>query len=204
MTRHWRPALAVFCALVVALLAAQVLLHGPMLEFDLGISSWWAAHRRAWLTQLMAAVSAAHEQVPLLVATLLLMLWCRRRRDGAGVRGLLAVPAAMVLNVALKDSFRRARPVLDDPLVHLATYSFPSGHAVASTVFYGMLCVLVFRRTQSRRSRALAATLAAVMVPLVAFSRVYLGAHFLSDVTAGIAVGTLVVLLFSRWSAPAP
>ena len=204
MARHWRLSLGLFCLLVVALLAAQVLLHGPMLEIDRGISFWWAAHRRPWLTEAMLAVSTAHGQLPLLAATLVLMLWRGRKRDGPAVRGLLAVPAAMLLNVALKDSFRRARPVLDDPLVQLATYSFPSGHAVASTAFYGIVCVLAFRRTRSRRARALVATVAVVMVPLVAFSRVYLGAHFLSDVIAGIAVGALCVLLFSRWLGPAP
>jgi undecaprenyl-diphosphatase len=203
MARHWRSALALFCLAVVGLLAAQVLLHGTMLEVDRGISFWWAAHRIPWLTEAMRAVSTAHDTVSMLTAAAVLAIWRGRVGDWPGVRGLAAVPTGMLLNVALKDSFRRARPLIDDPLVHLATYSFPSGHAVASTVFYGMVCALVFRRTRSRRWRALAATVAAFMVPLVAFSRVYLGAHFLSDVIAGIAVGTLCVLLFSRLLGPA-
>ena len=204
MTRHWRIALAIFCCVVAGLLAAQVVLHGPVLAVDHTVTFWWAAHRQPWLTRCMLLVSEMHETVPLLLLTGVLMAWRAREGDKRGVRCLLAVPAAMLLNIALKDSFQRARPVLTDPLVRLGTYSFPSGHAVASTVFYGMLCAIVFARTRSRRIRAAVATLACVMVPLVAFSRVYLGAHFMSDVLAGIAVGTLCVLLFSRWLGPAP
>jgi membrane-associated phospholipid phosphatase len=198
MARHWRFALALFCLLVVVLLGLQVMLHGPMLDVDRSTSLWWAAHRRPWLTECMLLVSAVHQTLALLAATAVLIAWCARRRDGSGLRSLLLVPAAMLLNVALKDSIRRVRPVLAEPLVHLSTYSFPSGHAVASTVFYGTVCVLVFRHTRSRRWRTVAATVMVVMVPLVAFSRVYLGAHYPSDVIAGIAVGTLCLLSWPR------
>jgi membrane-associated phospholipid phosphatase len=102
----------------------------------------------------------------------------------------------MLLNVALKNLFLRPRPLLDDPLVRLATLSFPSGHAVASTVFYGAACALVFALTGSRVLRAAALAGAAAMVLLVTFSRVYLGAHYLSDVVAGVAVGLVCLCLF--------
>ena len=51
------------------------------------------------------------------------------------------VPTGMLLNVGFKNLFQRARPLHDDPLVQQANNSFPSGHAVASTVFYGALSV---------------------------------------------------------------
>ena len=85
-----------------------------------------------------------------------------------------------------------------EPLAHLTTYSFPSGHAVASTVFYGALCVLVLQRVRSPAWRVAALAGAVAMVLLVAFSRVYLGAHYLSDVLAGIAVGAACVAAFPR------
>jgi undecaprenyl-diphosphatase len=85
---------------------------------------------------------------------------------------------------------------LQDPLVHLLTLSFPSGHAAASTVFYGALCALVFARWRSRAIRAMALGFAAGMVLLVMFSRVYLGAHYASDVVAGVAVGGICLTLF--------
>lgn len=194
-----RLALVLFCLAVVGLLALQVLRHGPMLELDRDVSLWFAAHRRAGLTQFMLLVSDLHQTVKVLVATVLLALWFGLRGDLRSARALLVVPAGMLLNVGLKDSFRRARPLVEDPLVQLATYSFPSGHAVASTVFYGMACALVFTHVRSRALRAAATALAVAMVLLVTFSRVYLGAHYPSDVIAGVALGTACVVLFLRF-----
>lgn len=195
----WRPALAAFCFAVLVLLALQVVLHGPMLELDQDVAHWMAAHRRLWISETMLFVTNMHETTKVLAMTALLMAWRAARRDWRSVRALLVVPTGMVLNVALKESFQRARPVMDDPLVQLATYSFPSGHAVASTVFYGMVCTLVFAHARSRALRAAAAAMAVLMVLLVVGSRVYLGAHYVSDVLAGIAEGTLCVLLFQRF-----
>lgn len=197
-----RTALVLFCLAVVGLLAAQVLLHGPMLELDQDVSLFFAAHRHAGLTQAMLLVSQLHQTLGVLAATALLALWRGWRGDWASVRALGVVPAGMLLNVGLKNLFQRARPAIDDPLVQLATYSFPSGHAVASTVFWGMACALVFAHTQSQRWRTLAAVVAVCMVLVVTFSRVYLGAHYPTDVIAGVAIGTMCVVLFLRFTRP--
>jgi membrane-associated phospholipid phosphatase len=198
MGARFRLALVLFCLAVLGLLAAQVLLHGPMLELDQAASLWFATHRHALLTRAMLLVSEAHRTAQVLAAAAVLALVLLRRGQQRSALALLVVPTGMVVNVGLKESFQRVRPVLDDPLVQLATYSFPSGHAVASTVFYGMACALVFTHVRSRAWRALAATLAVAMVLVVTFSRVYLGAHYPSDVIAGVAVGTICLVLFLR------
>lgn len=196
MSGRIRLALVLFCLAVLGLLAAQVLLHGPMLELDRAASLWFAAHRHPLLTQAMLVVAEVHRTVPVLAAAAVLALLLLRRGERRSALALLAVPGGMLVNVGLKESFQRVRPVLDDPLVQHATYSFPSGHAVASTVFYGMACALVFAHVRSRAWRALAAAAAVTMVLVVTFSRLYLGAHYPSDVVAGVAVGTLCVVLF--------
>jgi undecaprenyl-diphosphatase len=191
--------LALACVLVLAFLALQVLLQGIVTALDLQLTLWIAARRHDWLNAAMLFIADAHETEKLLAVTAVLVAWRAWRRDFAGVRLLAVVPFGMVLNVGLKHAFQRARPVLEQPLVHHLTYSFPSGHAVASTVFYGALCGLVLAHLRSRALRAGAVGLAAAMVLLVCASRVYLGAHFLSDVVAGVAVGTLCLLVFHRW-----
>jgi undecaprenyl-diphosphatase len=191
-------ALVLACAAVFVLLAVQVVLQGPFTTLDRTITLWLAAHRTPGLTSFTATVSDLHQTAKLLALTALLALWRGWRRDGRSVRALAVVPVGMLLIVALKDLFQRPRPHLDVPLVQIATYSFPSGHAVASTVFYGILCVLVFRHVRARSLRVAAAAVAGAMVLLVAFTRVYLGAHYLSDVLAGIAVGTICVALCWR------
>ncbi|HVE53303.1 MAG TPA: phosphatase PAP2 family protein [Ramlibacter sp.] len=193
---HWLLALA--CVLVFAFLATQLLLQGPVTHADQHVTLWLAARRHGTLSAAMLFITNVHETVLLLAATAAIAAWRAWRHDGASVRMLAVVPAGMLLNVGLKHAFARARPVLDEPLVHLTTYSFPSGHAVASTVFYGALCALVFIHSRRAAPRAAAAVGAAAMVLLVCASRVYLGAHYLSDVVAGMAVGVLCLLAFLR------
>lgn len=191
-------ALPLACLLVIALLAWQVLTAGPVVRLDLALTEFLAARRQAWLTAFMLAVANGHDTVVVLGATVLVALWRVARRQLQDLAMLAVVPAGMLLNVGLKHLFQRPRPVLEEPLVHLGTFSFPSGHAVASTVFYGALCMLVFLHARSAGTRALAALAAAAMVLLVAFSRIYLGAHYLSDVVAGVCVGMLCVLSVLR------
>jgi undecaprenyl-diphosphatase len=102
---------------------------------------------------------------------------------------LVSVPGGMLLNVVLKHLFRRARPTLEDPLLTLSTYSFPSGHTEAATVFYGLLACYLVRRVQAWPARAAIIAGACAMVMLVALSRMYLGVHYLSDVLAATAEG---------------
>jgi undecaprenyl-diphosphatase len=79
--------------------------------------------------------------------------------------------------------------VFDDPIFSLPTYSFPSGHAMASTVFYGLLAIYASANASQRHAIYVAIAAAVFMVVLVSFSRIYLGLHYLSDVMGGIAEG---------------
>jgi undecaprenyl-diphosphatase len=195
-----RLALVLACIVLVALLALQVWTGGPVTRLDQRVTLWLAAHRSAALTAFMLLVSAAHQTKWLLAVTLLVAAGLAWRRDWPEVARLAVVPAGMLLNAGLKNVFGRPRPHLQDPLVHLLTLSFPSGHAAGSTVFYGALCALVFAHCRSRAIRATAVALASLIVMLVMFSRVYLGAHYLSDVVAGVAVGAIcLALLLAPW-----
>jgi undecaprenyl-diphosphatase len=102
---------------------------------------------------------------------------------------LLAVPPGMLLNVLLKHSYQRARPSFDVPLLTLPTFSFPSGHTLAATVFYGVLACYLWPQARNAIQRTAVVLGAVLMVALVAFSRMYLGVHFLTDVLAAVAEG---------------
>jgi undecaprenyl-diphosphatase len=107
----------------------------------------------------------------------------------------LAVGGAMLLNLALKQAFERARPRFEQPLLELATYSFPSGHTAAAVAFYGVLAAFLVSRFYDMRRRAACVIAAIAAVALVAFSRLYLGAHYLSDVLAAVCSSTAWLVL---------
>jgi undecaprenyl-diphosphatase len=74
-------------------------------------------------------------------------------------------------------------------LLTLTTYSFPSGHTAAATVFYGLVACYLVRRVPGGPKRAAVIAACCLMVMLVALSRMYLGVHYLSDVLAASAEG---------------
>jgi undecaprenyl-diphosphatase len=94
-----------------------------------------------------------------------------------------------VLNVALKHLFHRPRPVFEHPLVTLSSFSFPSGHAMGSTLFYLLLAGLIAVSVHQWRWRVLAFVTAVGLVLLIGLTRIYLGAHYVSDVLGAMAAG---------------
>jgi membrane protein DedA with SNARE-associated domain/membrane-associated phospholipid phosphatase len=140
--------------------------------------------------------------LPLIVIVLGWLLWSRAWR--AAAYWLAAVAFGGGLTLALKAGFHLPRPA---PLYEgLSSFAFPSGHAAMSVVIYGFLGVLIGRGISPRSRVALAST-ALLLVSLIAFSRLYLGAHWLSDVLGGLAFGTawvaLLAIAYLRRSVPA-
>lgn len=100
-----------------------------------------------------------------------------------------AVLAAWGSSQFTKGLFSRPRPDLVPHEVYVYTGSFPSGHSTMSTAAFLTLAMLIASLEVKRRSKALAMTLAALIVVGVGFSRVYLGVHWPSDVLAGWCLG---------------
>lgn len=114
------------------------------------------------------------------------------RLKGHWVSALLfagSVAGGFALSALLKIAFARQRPDLWPALVAEITYSFPSGHATMGTVFFGGLAAVVLHLSRRPVIRVPALVLATAAILMIAASRVYLGAHWTTDVTAGILLG---------------
>ena len=94
-----------------------------------------------------------------------------------------------LLNLWLKAAFERSRPELAEALRGAHGYSFPSGHAMGSTIVFGALGYLAFRVFKTWRARAIAVAFTTSMIVAIAASRIYLGVHWISDIAAGFAAG---------------
>jgi len=103
----------------------------------------------------------------------------------------ICLTGGWLLNIVLKMSFQRARPDIQH-LIAVGGYSFPSGHAMVATVFYGMLGYLIWLNLRERSKTAwIVPVLTALLIFSIGVSRIYLGVHFSSDVLAGFAAGGL-------------
>jgi membrane-associated phospholipid phosphatase len=170
-------------------LAIGVLTGGPLVSFDRSVAD--ALHTYASeapsLTDSFYFLGSleALALVSLLVALALLV----QRNWLTLAAWLVAVLGGEVLNLLLKDLFARPRPHFEHPLVVETSYSFPSGQAMESLVVYGMLAYFAAHTLRGPGKRAAAVGGAAIIVVLIGFSRVYLGAHYVSDVVGGFAAG---------------
>lgn len=183
-------ALLMLAAWVFGAIAEDVVTGATITRVDVRLAHWFHARATPGFTRAMLFVTYWNGIAGSGAMGVLLALWFRRRRAHYWmIVCLVAVPGGMLLNVALKHVFRRARPSFDDPLLSLATYSFPSGHTAAATVFYGLLACYLVRRVPAWRARVTIVLGAVAMVALVALSRMYLGVHYLSDVLAAAAEG---------------
>jgi len=113
----------------------------------------------------------------------------RRKHWRALTLLLTMVPLGMLANTGFKLLVERPRPELE-AAVGSHGFSYPSGHAVAITLFCGYLVVQTFRFTPRWRWRIAALVGALAVVAVVAFSRVYLGVHHASDVAAAVLLGS--------------
>ncbi|SCW59026.1 undecaprenyl-diphosphatase [Paenibacillus tianmuensis] len=122
----------------------------------------------------------------LLLVSVSLMVW--RKKKWEALFFMVAVTGGALFNQLLKQIFERQRPMLHR-IVEETGYSFPSGHSMASIVFYGMLAMLLLMFVKSPVLKLLIAVTAGCLVIMIGVSRIYLGVHYPSDVAAGFAAG---------------
>ena len=175
-----------------ARIAGAVVAGAPITQLDVDLANWLHvhAHGNDALRSALMVLTLVHSTPGVLALTALAGWWLVRRGARHWMLTLLVtVPGGMVLNVLMKHTFERARPHFDEPILTLSTYSFPSGHTVAATLLYGLLACYLVRHARGWGARAGWTLLACLMILLVAGSRLYLGAHYLSDVLAAMAEG---------------
>jgi undecaprenyl-diphosphatase len=148
------------------------------------------------LTGIMRGVSFIGSTISLTVATGVIIVCFAMRKRGREAK-LLAITmiGAALLNMTLKLTFKRARPVPFFNLTAPETYSFPSGHSLMSCCFFGALAAILTARIKRKRLRVVVWTLATAMFLLIGFSRIYLGVHHTTDVIAGFVAAMIWILI---------
>ena len=168
-------------------LLEDVVTGDPIIGIDKTVYLSLQHVRHAWVDTVMVGMTELGDSkvvIPVSAAAVLILLALMRWRAAAFV--LIATAGASAFVGGLKEVIHRPRPVsIYDGLAH---YSFPSGHASMSVVLYGFLAFLLAYGAPASWRRGIAFA-ALSLIALIAFSRVYLGAHWLSDVLAGLAFG---------------
>lgn len=202
LTDYRRSSVTLLAGLALAALAlvlfswlAEEVFEGDTRLFDEQTRAHINSHAAPSLTVAMRGVTYLGSTIVVLalsfcaLVAFYLLKWRR-----AAVLLLITMAGAFLLNYVLKETFQRARPEPFFGILAPKSYSFPSGHSLLSFCLFGTLAAIIHRRTRNIAVRIVVWVVAALLVALVGFSRVYLGVHYPSDVIAGYLAAAVWVL----------
>jgi undecaprenyl-diphosphatase len=189
-----------FLSLIIFLKLADNVLEKEVFNFDATIIHFVYVFRTQILSHIMLGISFFGNEIILVSSACLLLFLALRNHKKEMFLFLTLVGMGGVLNLLLKFFIHRPRPNLM-PLVHETSYSFPSGHSMNSFIFYATLAYLFYHFTKKKRLSIVLAIFAAILILLIGLSRIYLGAHYPSDVLAGYVAGAFwfaTIILLER------
>jgi len=163
---------------------------------DHEIAAWFHGHLTRPSIDLMLALSNGGSPLWIAAITLVAILILVLRKRWYGLLALiLTVPGGMLFHHLIQVIVHRHRPFRHSEFLDLGGYSFPSGHTMAATLLYGLLAVFAILVWKDRHWRILAILGAILAIALVGFSRIALGAHYLTDVLGAIVGGASWLIL---------
>lgn len=130
----------------------------------------------------------------LIIATILLTIFVRNRKIAFSIPVNLAI--VTILNIILKNIVERPRPI-GYRLIDETGYSFPSGHSMISTAFYGLIIYFIWKNVKNKKMRNISCVLLGFLVGLIGISRIYLGVHYASDVIGGFLISIAYLVIFT-------
>lgn len=172
-------------------------MHSLLQDFDRGVATQ-VAQLPSWTTPLMTACSFMGLPVVVVSASLMIAAVCYMQGLKSVAYAFMASAAALGANSIVKLIFRRLRPeTMYVESMAIKSYSFPSGHAFGSMVFYGLIAYLCYQHV-AKPFNIVGALLLAFLIIAIGVSRVSLGAHFPSDVLVGWLLGGVALVLIIK------
>jgi undecaprenyl-diphosphatase len=182
---------AVLCLVLFAWLGNEML-AGDTLRFDNAVRSWVHQFASPAMTRAMTIITHLGSRGILIQLVIAFIVFAKLRWRRAALWLAITMAGALLLEVTLKWAYHRPRPVAFFGVVP-NSYSFPSGHALTSLCFYGVMAGLLSARIKSLPWRIALWTAAVLLIIAIGLSRIYLGVHYPSDVVAGYLAATVWV-----------
>jgi len=174
----------------------EELAENELTTFDEKVTEFVVGFRSEGLTRYLTFVTHLGDRYAYVAVTVLLAAWFffRYRSWKFVLQSIGVLLLASLSNVILKQVIHRERPSLEH-LVTVNTLSYPSGHSMSAMAFYGFLIYLCLRYQMPRSLRFLSIFFLSLLILSIGVSRVYLGVHYPSDVSAGW-IGGLIWVAF--------
>lgn len=184
-----------FLFFVIFLAIAEDVFEQEIFEFDSVVYNFLVNNRNEVLNNFFKIITQFGSAIVLIIITILCVIFIRDKKYKILVPANLVTIA--IINIVLKNFFLRPRP--DElRLIEETGYSFPSGHAMASTAFYGLLIYIVHEKVENKILRNTICIMLGLLILLISISRIYVGVHYTSDVIAGTCFSIAYLILITR------
>ncbi len=145
------------------------------------------------LTAIMKGITNLASAYALIAITIASFVFIKNKKIGKCITVNLVL--STLLNQILKYVVQRPRPE-GYMIINENGYSFPSGHSMISMAFYGLIIYLIWKKIKNVKIKYLLCGLLSILIPLIGFSRIYLGVHYASDVIGGFAISIAYLVLY--------
>ena len=183
-------------AIIAAIIISINIKNGKILQTDLKIYDFFSKNIiYDKLTPVVKIITHIGSAKIVIILTILLLLFIKEMKNKVFV--LADVIGAAGLNVILKHIIQRDRPNIHR-LIKETGYSFPSGHAMMSMAFYGMLIYFIYRYVKNPVKKWVLIILLTIILLTIGITRIYLGVHYPSDVIGGFLVSFAYLLILTE------
>lgn len=190
-SKDYQSKLILFIVTLILVFTIKMVVLDENTALDITFSNYLQRFSSDWLFSLMNFVTVLGNH-PVIIAgyilLLLLTLFVLHHKTKAWKIPLIGL-SALGWMYLLKFIFGRERPLL--PLIEVSGYSFPSGHALNSLVFYGLVICMIQIYVNSKWVKTAFTIVLALLITAIGISRVYLGVHYLTDIIAGFCIGII-------------
>ena len=185
--------------LIILLITSKVIVGKELYIDKLAYHLFIEKLRNDKLTTFMKLATKLSNPEVMIVIAIISILFCikliKNKKLSLGI--ILNLAGITIINQILKFIFRRERPT-GYRLIEMSGYSFPSGHAMASLAFYGLLIYITKRLVKNKYLKILLITLNIAIIILIGVSRIYLGVHYLCDVLTGYYISIIYLLITTK------
>ena len=185
--------------IIIILMAFKIMTKEELFIDKLAYNILVTKLRSPSLTNFMKVITKLSDTgIISILAIILTLLFLYKWKDKKTAQ---IIPSSLIIvafiNQVLKFIFQRERPN-GYRLIEMTGYSFPSGHAMVSMAFYGLLIYIIHKKVKNKSLRILLITLNITIIILVGISRIYLGVHYLSDVITGYLISIVYLLILIK------
>lgn len=192
--RNYKWIVLLICS-VIFIAILEDIYEKEQLEIDIEIYKAVVLNLRVeWLTGIMKFVTNIGGAYVLVLIAICSIIFIKDRKIGISITSNLIV--VTILNIILKNIIERPRPE-GYRLIAETGYSFPSGHSMVSMAFYGFIIFLIWKKVNNVKLKYISTILLTLLIPLIGFSRIYLGVHYASDVLGGFAIAIIYLIAFT-------